>query len=130
MDKFTFLVLEMRVVARSFLLRESCCFSETLFIAALDDLGNTLINFMTAVLLQVPLNDAEEGYVANARDYEEKERASEHENGEQSRDCEGSGDQVVPREVLADIEQMVGVSLSKIDRIKREGVDGLTRPIS
>lgn len=41
-DHFTLLVLQVRVIAGSFFLGESSCFSKTLFVTTLDDISDTL----------------------------------------------------------------------------------------
>lgn len=51
-DEFSFPVLEMRVVACSFLLGQSCSLSKTLLVPALDNLGDAFVDFVAAVFLK------------------------------------------------------------------------------
>jgi len=87
---------------------------------------------VTAILLQVALDITKERDIAYGSDYEQEKGSSKDEDGEESRDCECSRDEIVPYEVLLEVEprRRVDILFRQIDCIQSQGVDNLTRSVS
>jgi len=131
MDEFSFLVFEMREISHRFLLGVCYSFGCTLFITAFDDLGNTLVDFVTAIFLEVSLDITEERDVAYSRGYEKEKGTGKDEDGKEGRDRESGCDHIVPREIfLQVVPRRLVILLCQIDGKQSQSIDNLTRAIS
>jgi len=102
-NNLALLVLEVREVSSGFLLSELCGPLLPLFGPASDDLRDTLVNLVTAVLLEVTSNVAQERDIKKGCRDQKQERAGEDKDSEEGRESEGRGNDSVPPEVFGDV---------------------------
>jgi hypothetical protein len=81
--------------------------------------------------LQVALDITEERDVTYTRNREQEKGASKDEDSEESRNCEGGGDQTISYEVLLEVvERRLVILFRQVDGKQSQGINDLTRTIS
>jgi hypothetical protein len=80
--------------------------------------------------LQISTNVTKQRNVANAGDHQKKQRADEHDNGEERRHGEGRYGEGVALEIFRNVIPIAIFLLCEVDAPECESIDGLSRTFS
>lgn len=97
------LVLQMRVVASGFFLCELCGIGQTLLLSAFDDGSYALVNFVTAIFLEIATDVAKQWNVTDGSSDEYQQGTSKNDDSTEGRYCQKRSRQGAVDKVSADV---------------------------